>query len=111
MTGKPGEIKQWVQFTQGPVALLSGPMALSVLSTTMQQRAMQQQMDEIVEYPQEINEKVDDILRSQKNAVLADMIGAELIIEEALTFREQGVRCSLWRRDMLQPGSQIRRAM
>jgi hypothetical protein len=94
MTGKPGEIKQWLQFAQAPVALLSGPMALSVLSTMMQQRAMQQRMGEIVEYLQEINEKVDDILRSQKNAVLADMIGAELIIEEALIVRDQVGRFS-----------------
>jgi hypothetical protein len=50
MIGKPGEIKQWLQIAQAPVALLSGPMALSVLSTMMRQRAMQQQMEEIVEY-------------------------------------------------------------
>ncbi len=60
----------------------------------MQQRAMQQQMDEIVEYLQEITEKVDDILRGQKDAVLADMIGVDLIIEEALTVRDQVGRVS-----------------
>ena len=94
MIGKPGEIKQWLQIAQAPGALLSGPLALSALSTMMQQRAMQQQMDEIVEYLQEINEKVDDILRSQKDAVLADMIGVDLIIEEALTVRDQVGRVS-----------------
>ena len=94
MIGKPGEIKQWLQIAQAPGVLLSGPMALSALSTMTQQRAMQQQMDEIVEYLQEINEKVDDILRGQKNAVLADMIGAELIIEEALIVRDQVGRVS-----------------
>ena len=94
MVGKPGEIKQWLQIAQAPAALLSGPLALSALSTMMQQRAMQQQMDEIVEYLQEINEKVDDILRSQKHAVLADMIGVDLIIEDALTVRAQVGRVS-----------------
>jgi hypothetical protein len=94
MVGKPGEIKQWLQITQAPGALLSGPMALSALSIMMQQRAMQQQMDEIVEYLQEINEKVDDILRSQKDAVLADIVGVGLIIEEALTVRDQVGRIS-----------------
>ncbi len=64
-------------------------MALAALSTMMQQ-----QMDEIVEYLQEISEKVDDILRNQKDAVFADMIGAELIIEEALTVREHVGRVS-----------------
>ena len=81
MVGEPGDIKQWLQIAQAPTALLSGPFALTALSTMMQQRAMQQQMDEIVEYLQEISEKVDDILRGQKDAVLADMIGVDLIIE------------------------------
>lgn len=94
MIGKPGEVKQWLQIAQGPSALLSGPMALTSLSTMMQQRAMQQQMDEIVEYLQEITEKVDDILRGQKDAVLADMVGVDLTIEEALTVRDQVGRVS-----------------
>jgi hypothetical protein len=94
MIGHPGDIKQWLQIAQAPSALLSGPLALTALSTMMQQRAMQQQMDEIVEYLREINEKVDDILRGQKDAVLADMIGADLIVEEALTVREQVGRVS-----------------
>ncbi len=55
----------------------------------MQQRAMQQQMDEIVDYLREINDKVDDILRAHKDAVLADMIGVDLIVEEALTVRDE----------------------
>lgn len=94
MIGEPGDIKQWLQIAQAPSALLSAPFALTTLSTMMQQRAMQQQMDEIVEYLEEINEKVDDILRGQKDAVLADMIGVDLIIEEALTVRDQVGRVS-----------------
>ncbi|MDR0783135.1 MAG: hypothetical protein LBE83_05175 [Propionibacteriaceae bacterium] len=94
MIGKPGEVKQWLQIAGSPTALLSGPLALAALSTMMQQRAMQQQMEEIVEYLAEISEKVDDILRSQKDAVLAGMIGVDLIIEEALTIRDQVGRVS-----------------
>ncbi|MBO3084753.1 hypothetical protein [Cellulomonas fengjieae] len=94
MVGQRGDIKQWLQISQAPTALLTGPFALSALSTMMQQRAMQEQMDEIVEYLQEINEKVDDILRGQKVAVLADMIGVDLIIEEALIVRGQVGRVS-----------------
>lgn len=45
----------------------------------MQQLAMRQQMDEIVEYLQEIKEKLDDILQSQRDAVLVNMIGVDLI--------------------------------
>ena len=78
MIGNPGDVKQWLQIAQAPSVVLSGPFALTSLSTMMQQQAMQQQMDEIVEYLQEIAEKVDDILRGQKDAVLADMIGVDL---------------------------------
>lgn len=94
MIGKPGEVKQWLQIAQAPTALLSGPMALSALSTMMQQQAMQQQMDQIMEYLQEINEKVDDILRAQKDAVFAEMIGVDLVVEDALTVRDQVGRVS-----------------
>lgn len=94
MIGKPGDIKQWIQIAQAPTTLLSGPFALTALATMMQQRAMQEQMDEIVEYLELINEKVDDIIRGQKDAVLADMIGVDLIIEDALTIRDEVGRVS-----------------
>lgn len=94
MVGNPGNIHKWIQIVQGPSALMTNPLVLTSLSTMMQQRAMQQQMDEIVEYLQELNEKVDDILRNQKDAVLADMIGVDLIIESALTVREHVGRVS-----------------
>lgn len=89
MIGKPGHSKEWLKVAQAPSALLRGPFAVTALSTMMQQRAMQQQMDEIAEYLREINEKVDDILRGQKDAVLSDMIGVDLIVEEALTIRDE----------------------
>lgn len=107
MIGKPGEVRQWLQIAQAPTALLSGPLALSALSTMMQQQAMQQQMDQIVEYLQEINEKVDDILRAQKDAVLAQMIGVNLVIEEALTVREQVGRVSEITWSKIQSGSLV----
>ena len=93
MIGKPGEVKRWLQIAQAPTALLSGPLALSALSTMMQQQAMQRQMDQIVEYLQEINEKVDDILRAQRMR-FAEMIGVDLVVEDALTVRDQVGRVS-----------------
>lgn len=94
MIGSPGDIRQWLQIDQAASVLLSGPFALSVFATIMQQRAMQQQMDEIVEYLQEIHVKVDGILQRQKDAVFADMIGVDLVVEEALTVREKVGRVS-----------------
>jgi hypothetical protein len=94
MIGSPGDVKKWLQIAQTPSALLNGPFAVTALTSMMQQRAMQEQMDEIVEYLEEINAKVEDILRNQKDAVLADMIGVDLIIEEALMVREHVGRVS-----------------
>lgn len=89
MIGRAGASKHWLQIVDAPSTLLAGPFALSALATVMQQRAMQAQMGEIVAYLQELTEKVDDILRGQKDAVLADVIGVDLVVEEALTIREQ----------------------
>ena len=35
MIGEPGDIRQWLQIAQAPSALLSGPFALTALSTMM----------------------------------------------------------------------------
>jgi hypothetical protein len=60
----------------------------------MAQLAMQQAMDEISDYLAVIDAKIDDVLRAQKDAVLADMIGVDLVIEEAMAVREQVGRVS-----------------
>lgn len=60
----------------------------------MAQLAMQQTMDAVTDYLAAIDKKVDDVLRAQKDAVLADMIGAGFVIEEAMAVREQVGRVS-----------------
>lgn len=89
-----GKIKGLVQFAQGPGTILGNPMILAGTAGIMAQIAIQRQMEEVVEYLQVIDEKVDDILRCQKDAVLADMIGVDLVIEEAWTIRQQVGRVS-----------------
>lgn len=51
-------------------------------------------MDEITQYLATIDEKVDDVLRAQKDAVLADMIGVGFALDEAMTLRGQVGRVS-----------------
>lgn len=87
MLGKPGEIKQWIQISKGPV-LGANPALLSGAAGMMMQLAMQQSMDEVTDYLAVIDRKLDDVIRAQKDAVLADMIGVELVIEEAMTVRD-----------------------
>jgi hypothetical protein len=94
MVGQPGDIKSWLQVVKGPGSLLSNPALLSGAAGIMAQLAMQQAMDEITDYLARIDEKVDDVLRAQKDAVLADLIGVDFVIEEAMTIREQVGRVS-----------------
>jgi hypothetical protein len=89
-----GKIKGALEFVRGPGSLLTNPALLAGVAGLMAQLAMQQTMDEITDYLAVIDEKVDDVLRAQKDAVLADIIGAGFVIEEAMTVREQVSRVS-----------------
>lgn len=94
MLGKPGSIKSWLQIEKGAGSFLTNPARLAGAAGIMAQLAMQQTMDEITDYLATIDEKVDDVLRAQKDAVLARMIGVDLVIEETMTVREQVGRVS-----------------
>lgn len=102
-----GKIKQILEFTTGPGALLANPAVLAGAAGIMAQLAMQQTMDEITDYLATIDEKVDDILRGQTDAVVARMIGAGLVIQEAMTIREHGGRVNevTWSKVQAVPGT------
>jgi hypothetical protein len=89
MVGKPGSIKSWLQVAEGPVSFLTNPAILSGAAGIMTQLAMQHEMNEIKSYLAAIDKKVDDVLRDQKNAELAKVIGAGFDIGSAMTVREQ----------------------
>ena len=89
-----GQFAKGLQFVKGPGSLLTNPAILAGAAGIMAQLAMQQTMDEITDYLATIDEKVDDVLRAQKDAVLADMIGVEFMIEEAMTIRREVGRVS-----------------
>ena len=97
MIGKPGEIKQWIQIVKAPgsmVSAITNPANLAGAAGIMSQLAMQQAMDEITDYLATIDEKLDDLLRSQLNQVLARMDGVDLAIREASSVREAVGRVS-----------------
>jgi predicted transcriptional regulator len=89
-----GKIKGLLELVKTPGSLLTNPALLAGAAGLMAQLAMQQTMDEITDYLATIDEKVDDVLRAQKDAVAADMIGVDLVIEEAMTIRERVGRVS-----------------
>ncbi len=58
----------------------------------MNQVALQKSIDRLGEYLEVIDEKVEDVLRNQQDAVLADMIGVDFVIEDAMTGRASSGR-------------------
>jgi hypothetical protein len=94
MVGKPGEIKRWIQIVKTPGSILTNPAMLAGAAGIMSQLAMQQAMDEITDYLATIDEKLDAVLRSQMNQVLARMDGVDLAIREATSVREAVGRVS-----------------
>ena len=95
MTQK-GKTKHILEFVTKPGArsMLTNPAVLAGAAGIMAQLAMQQTMDEITDYLATIDAKVDDVLRAQKDAVVADMIGVDFVIEEAMTIRDRVGRVS-----------------
>ncbi|MCL2611704.1 MAG: hypothetical protein FWD95_00555 [Nocardioidaceae bacterium] len=87
MIGKPGASQSWIQIVKGPGTMAANPALLAGGAGIMAQLAMQQTMAEITDYLARIDEKLDDVLRAQKDAVVAQMIGVGLQIEEAMTLR------------------------
>jgi rRNA processing protein Krr1/Pno1 len=90
--GSKGQIGGFVSFVQGPGSLLTNPAVLAGTAGIMAQVAMQQTMNEITDYLVTIDEKLDDVLRAQEDAVCADLIGVGFDIEEAMTIREHAGR-------------------
>lgn len=84
-----GQFAKNLQFLKTPGSMLTNPAMLAGVAGIMAQVAMQQTMDEITDYLAIIDEKVDDVLRAQKDAVLADMIGVDMMLEEAMTIRTE----------------------
>ncbi|MEU6059957.1 hypothetical protein [Streptomyces sp. NPDC047097] len=94
LKGDKGRIKGFVEFTKGAGPLMGNPAQLANVAAVMAQLAMQQAMDEITDYLATIDEKVDDVLRAQEDDVLSKMVGAEFVIEEAMTIRDEVGRVS-----------------
>lgn len=89
-----GKIKGLLEVVKTPGSLATNPALLAGAAGLMAQLAMQQTMDEITDYLEVIDKKLDDVLRAQKDGVLADMLGVGLVIDEAMTIREQVGRVS-----------------
>jgi hypothetical protein len=81
-----GKVKGILEISKGTIG--RNPAALAGVAGIMAQVAMQQAMDEITDYLERIETKVDDVLRAQTDQVLARMIGVGLVIDESMTLRD-----------------------
>lgn len=86
---KDGKISNLLEIVTSPTAMLSNPAVLAGVGGIIAQYAMQQSMDEITDYLKVIDEKIDDILRAQNDAVLADLDGVGMLIDDAMVVRDQ----------------------
>lgn len=89
-----GQFAKNLQFVAKPGAMLTNPAILAGAAGIMAQVAMQQTMEEITDYLAKIDAKVDDVLRAQKDAVFADMLGVQLLLDEAMAVRAEVGRVS-----------------
>lgn len=90
MLGEPGAINKWLQVESGPGSLLTNPALLSGIGGLMTQFAKQAEANELKALLVKIDEKLDDVRRTQRDSVLAKMDRAALAIKEALTIHEHG---------------------
>lgn len=96
VTTSKGKAVKILEFTRpGSVgSLMTSPAVLAGAAGIMAQLAMQQTMAEITEYLRVIDKKVDDVLRAQKDAALAEVVGVGMVIDDALLKREHVGRVS-----------------
>lgn len=90
MLGEPGAINKWLQVESSPGSLLTNPALLSGIGGLMTQFAKQAEANELKALLVKIDEKLDDVRRTQRDTVLAKMDRAALAIKEALTIHEYG---------------------
>jgi len=88
-----GKTKHVLEFVKLGKGLLS-PAALAGVGGVMTQLAMQQTFQEITDYLARIDGKLDDVLRSQKHKVIAELVGAGIVLDDAMRALDEVGRVS-----------------
>ncbi|MDR5700725.1 hypothetical protein [Agromyces aerolatus] len=91
MLGETGKTSlKWLQVEDGPGSLLTNPAVLSGIGGLMSQFAQQAEARELKELLVRLDEKLDDVRRAQRDAVLARMRSSAAAIDEAMVLRAHG---------------------
>lgn len=90
MLGDPGKVNRWLQVEDGRASVLTNPAVLSGVGGLMSQIAQQAEAQELKAVLVKIDEKLDQVQRTQRDLVLAKMHRAAAAIEEAMTLHQHG---------------------
>lgn len=90
MLGVPGQVGGWLQVENGPASALSNPAVLSGIGSLMSQFAQLSEADDLHALLVNIDHKLDQVQRTQRDEVVARLHGAAAAIEDAITIRRHG---------------------
>ena len=90
MLGKRGRVSKWLQAEEGPAAQLTNPAILTGLAGFLAQAARQQEAREVKELLAMIDQKLDDVRRGQRDAILSKIDRVSLALQQAMAIREHG---------------------
>ncbi|NDD98299.1 MAG: hypothetical protein EBZ93_12565, partial [Actinobacteria bacterium] len=85
---KTESLKSWTQVAERASSVAANPAMLTGVAGVMAQTALQASLEEITEYLEKIDRKLDDVIRSQTNAVLARVDGVRFAVNEANAIKD-----------------------
>jgi hypothetical protein len=88
MAGTRGSIKEWLRIDTTGCTKMSNPAVLSGVGKALSQSARQQEVAQLRELLATLDQKLDQVLRGQRDEILGDLAGIEREIRVALRTRE-----------------------
>lgn len=85
-----GKIRHILSFEDlSKASSFANPQMLTGLAGVMTQMAIEQAVDEITDYLETIDKKIDDLLQDQKDQAIANLVGVAHMIDETMMIREK----------------------
>ena len=88
MVGVPGKVQSWVSVKTGAGATLTNPAVLGGAAGILAQAVRQQEVAQLKALLESIDNKLDTVLRNQRDELLGDLEGIEDALQEAFTVRD-----------------------
>ncbi|MBG6240253.1 hypothetical protein IWX78_003250 [Mycetocola sp. CAN_C7] len=88
MVGARGSIKKWLQIDTTAGAKATNPAALSGVAGALAQAAREQEAAQLRQLLENLDQKLDQVLRGQRDDILGDIAGIEREIRAAMLIRK-----------------------